>query len=85
MKFPVLVRKRVCFFPTAAGWSGIVLIVLSLSILVFVWIHPFLSENRPVHAEILIVEGWMPDYGLIETRKIFQQGNYRLLLTTGGP
>ena len=48
-------------------------------------IHPFLSPNRPIGGEILVVEGWIPDYCLREALQTFRSRGYRLLVTTGGP
>ncbi len=38
----------------------------------------FLSLNRPVKADVLVVEGWLPDYALEEAMAIFKQENYSL-------
>lgn len=45
--------------------------------------HPFLAVTRRVDADILVVEGWIPDYMLPATAQEFQQGGYRRLLVSG--
>jgi hypothetical protein len=47
-------------------------------------IHPFLAKNAPLEADILVVEGWLPDYALEAAMNEFKQGSYRQLVTIGG-
>lgn len=47
--------------------------------------NAFLSLDRPVESDVLIVEGWLPDYALEEVVHIYRQGNYKKIITTGGP
>jgi hypothetical protein len=46
-------------------------------------IHPLLSSNDPLNTNILVVEGWLPDYALHEAVLVFRQGNYSQVFTTG--
>jgi hypothetical protein len=69
-------------------WRGWTLLLLSLSAavgLLAVSIHPFLAVNRPVHGNILVVEGWLSDQRLEGAVALFNEQGYRLLVTTGGP
>jgi hypothetical protein len=34
---------------------------------------------------VLVIEGWVPDYALLEGWKEYQRGQYKTLLTVGGP
>ncbi len=47
--------------------------------------NAFLSLNRPVKSDVLVVEGWLPDYALEESMEIFKRENYKKIVTTGGP
>jgi hypothetical protein len=47
-------------------------------------IHPFLAPNRPVKSDILVVEGWVPDYALKRGLDLSVEGNCRWLLLAGG-
>jgi len=47
--------------------------------------NAFLSLNRPVKTDVLVVEGWLPDYALEASMGIFRSGNYKKIVTTGGP
>ena len=48
-------------------------------------VHPFLAVTSRGQAEVLVIEGWIPDYALLEGWKEFQRGHYTVLLTVGGP
>ena len=49
-------------------------------------INDFLAINRRVEANILVVEGWVYDHPAIrEAAEEFERGQYRLLITVGGP
>jgi len=45
----------------------------------------FLSLTSPVTAEILIVEGWLPDDAMRDAIAEFKRGGYKYLVTSGGP
>ncbi|AFY96783.1 ElyC/SanA/YdcF family protein [Chamaesiphon minutus] len=47
-------------------------------------IHVFLSKNSPIEAEVLVVEGWLPDYALQSAAMEFKDGAYHKLITIGG-
>ncbi len=65
---------------TIAAPIGIVLLGLSI-----INIHPFLAKNDPVATEILVVEGWLPDYAIEAAMVEFQTGSYKTLITVGAP
>ena len=39
--------------------------------------------NRPVAAEVLVVESWLPDYAFRGAVEEFQRGKYKYVITTG--
>lgn len=45
--------------------------------------HPFLALNQPVKADILIVEGWVPDYVLAGAAREYQAGKYARVFISG--
>lgn len=47
-------------------------------------IHPFLALDLQVPADILVVEGWVPDYALRRGLDLSVDRNLRYLLLTGG-
>lgn len=77
--------RRECLVPTVWGWCAIALLaVIGCGVYVFS-IHQFLSPVHPVESEILVVEGWIPEYALQQTAGDFNRGRYRVLVVTGGP
>jgi hypothetical protein len=49
-------------------------------------INDFLAINRRVETNILVVEGWVYNHPAIrEAAEEFERGQYRLLITVGGP
>ena len=69
---------------TPIGWVALSIAFGIVLISIIFFIHPFLAPTNPVGGDILIVEGWLPDYALKEAKERFQQGGYQLLVTTGG-
>jgi hypothetical protein len=70
---------------TWRGWSlgaGVLLLVGFLGV---DFGASFFHANQPIAAEVLIVEGWLPDYALRDASQEFKRGHYRYLITAGGP
>lgn len=82
--FPLL-RKREAWLPTWRGW--VLILILCLGTLIWIGrnIHGFLALTRPVTADVLVIEGWVPDTVLKSAIAEFDRGAYRLLITCGGP
>lgn len=79
-----------CFCIPNLGLILVAIVVLSLIgivILVFaiVNLHSFLAKNAPVDTDVLIVEGWLPDYAIAAAMKEFESGEYKTLITVGAP
>ena len=79
-----LTTVRECRVLTPIGWSTLSIAFGLVLVSTMLFIHPFLAPTKPVHGDILVVEGWLPDYALKKAKERFQQGNYQLLVTTGG-
>jgi DUF218 domain len=47
--------------------------------------HSFLAVTNRVPANVLVVEGWIHDYGVNAAVKEFKTGHYLQIYTTGGP
>lgn len=61
----------------AAGLIGVA------AILFILFVHPFLAVTQRVDADVLVVEGWIPDYMLPPAATEFHEGKYSLLLVSG--
>lgn len=51
----------------------------------FKTLYPFLAVNSPVAANVLVVEGWIPDYTIDDAIALFKRKSYNYLITTGLP
>jgi DUF218 domain len=61
------------------------LVGIAVGIFAIANLHSFLAKNAPIDADLLVVEGWLPDYALKAVVKEFKQGSYRQVVTIGGP
>ncbi len=65
---------------TPLGW-GMATIGLGVTLLSLVlFAYPFLAPTQPVAGEILVVEGWLPDYALEKVKDRFANGQYKLVV-----
>ena len=85
MKPPPLVRRTQLWLPTWFGWLVLLVAVAASTAFVVRKLYWFLSPNDLVSADVLVVEGWISERGLLQAMKVFQAGDYRFLLTSGGP
>lgn len=79
-----LTNIRECRALTPMGWGLLIVVISIISITLILRVYPYLAPTHPVGGEILVVEGWLPDYTLEKVKGRFQQGKYELLITTGG-
>lgn len=80
-----LLRRRECIVPTWRGLLSLALFATLLMVMAALLVHPFLAVTDPAPAEVLVVEGWVPDYVMEEARIEFERNHYRRLYVTGGP
>jgi hypothetical protein len=85
MKAPPLVRRTQLWLPTWFGWTVLLMVVAASTTAIVRNLYTFLSPNNPVTADVLVVEGWIPEEALLEAMSAFQEGGFRFLLTSGGP
>jgi hypothetical protein len=80
-----LILRRETWVLTLQAWSILLFLIITLFSLSFANLNSFLSLNSPVPADILVVEGWIPDDAIALSIQEFKKGNYRQIITTGGP
>jgi len=85
MAFLGQIKRKERWGLSLQGWLFIVVLGLAVFCGVIISIHPFLAVNEPVQGEILVVEGWLPDYAIEKVMVIFKSGGYSRIVTTGGP
>ena len=80
-----LCRYRTCPVPTWRGWLVLLLAGAALGGVAGRGLHPFLAAHESLPGGVLVVEGWMVDYGIEAARAEFGRNHYTQLLVTGGP
>ena len=75
---------RECRVLTWFGWSLFSTVICLILIYLVLFAYPFLAPTKPIDGEILIAEGWLPDYALSKVKIRFQGGSYKFLIITGG-
>jgi len=78
-----LVKQKVCYRLTFAGFSLILGINLLALIVIIRSISAFLVVNRPLETEVLIVDGLLPGYGYDSIVSLVKKNSYKYLITTG--
>ncbi|MGB5278028.1 MAG: ElyC/SanA/YdcF family protein [Gammaproteobacteria bacterium] len=85
MTYWSLRKRKEIWTLTWQGWL-LVLAIMGASLLYLSrQIYPFLATSSPTHGEILVVEGWMPDYAVSQAIPLFNEHDYQLIVTTGIP
>lgn len=79
-----LLRRREVVVPSPRGALILVILIAAAGWTFFLNVQPFLAANRPVGGEVLVVEGWIPDYAMREALATFRSRPYKLMITTGG-
>ena len=79
-----LFRRRECVVPTWRGWA----LMLATAAVVVIFgggnMHSFLAVTAPVPAEVMVIEGWAPDYAFREAVAEFKRHHYSKVYVTGG-
>jgi len=80
------------FFNKKERWSltktGLVIFLTccaAIFLLAFLQLYDFLSVRAPIKAEILVVEGWVPDHVLKGVVDDFSKNNCIFIFSVGGP
>ena len=79
------VKRKEVWVPTFRGWLVLFTLVAILFSVITTSLFPFLAVNRAVQADLLVVEGWLPQYALKKAIEEFKKQPYRILVTTGAP
>ncbi len=83
-RFFGLIERRLRWSFSWKGWVLASGAVVCLLLLLVVNVHPFLAVTDRTNADVLVVEGWLPNYALEECISEFNARHYRLIMTVGG-
>jgi hypothetical protein len=78
-------KRKECFVPTVWTWLAFCALCAIIMAAYALTIHDFLAPVSPLQADVLVVEGWMPEYALKQAAADFKTNGYRLMIVTGGP
>ncbi len=79
-----LVARRECWALTPLGRLVSLVIVGAIVLGSMRMAHPFLAVTDRAHGQVLVVEGWSPDYTAKEAALEFGRGGYQHLLVVKG-
>ena len=85
MALPSLFKRRQVWLPTFWGLIIFTVVIATVLNVVFRNIGYFLAQDQPIKGQYLVVEGWLAEPALLTAIAQFKQGDYQLLITTGGP
>jgi len=85
MKPNMFFSRRYVWVPTIWTVSIVFITTIGLAFYTFKNAAYFLAENSPVDSSILVVEGWLAEAELEQALVEFNEGDYNLMVTTGGP
>lgn len=80
-----LIHRQEVWVLTIQGWLVVLVGAAALMLFLLNNIYPFLALNSPIKADVLVVEGWMPDCAIKSAISEFKRGGYQKLVTTGLP
>jgi hypothetical protein len=67
------------------GWMALIILILLPIYLVFSNLYSILAPVQREQTEVLVLEGFISDYVLLDAIKEFNNNHYTLLITTGTP
>ena len=82
----IFFKRKEIVVPTLRGFILLSTLFFMAIIAFGLHIHGYLALSRPLSdAQILLVEGWLPDYALQEALEELEDGSYEAIATIGGP
>jgi hypothetical protein len=78
-----LFKRKEAWVLSLRGLLAVFLVAATIAAVVFFGAQPFLAVTDRTNSQVLVVEGWLPDYALLDGWKEFQAGHNRFLLVTG--
>jgi uncharacterized SAM-binding protein YcdF (DUF218 family) len=67
------------------GWVAVILFCFAFAALAIFRVFPFLAVSDRQPTDILVSEGWLPDYAVQRVAAEFRTGGYARVFATGGP
>jgi len=80
----IIIRKERWSF-SWYGWLVVALVLLLGTVGLVHSIFPFLAVTHRLDSDVLVVEGWVPQFAIDAAAREFRSGAYSIAYTTGGP
>lgn len=78
-----LITKKELYVPTLWGWLLLMLALVLMTRGYVSHIYPFLGVSKPVRAQVLAVEEWIPPSALKNAAREFRDNDYAVLVVLG--
>jgi len=85
LKFLGILVQKLRWGLSWRGWLVSLSTILLAGFLLLMVVHPFLAVTHRVDARVLVVEGWIGEYGIAAASREFNTGRYQRIFITGGP
>ena len=83
-RFFGLVNRRERWSLSLRGWIFLFGTFLLVGLGAVLGVHPFLAHHAPVKADVLVVEGWIPEAAIKLAAAEVLRGNYKTVYSVGG-
>jgi uncharacterized SAM-binding protein YcdF (DUF218 family) len=80
-----LLNQRLRLGLSLKGWFALFIALAASAALFVLRVHSFLAVNHPIHADALVIEGWISDRAFEKVVSELGRGHYSHTYTTGGP
>ena len=80
-----LLGRRSLLLPTRRGWLLLLILTAGLGWFVLHHLEPFLADNDPLPDGVMVVEGWVPDFGMQMVIQQVRSSPTHKIYVTGGP
>lgn len=83
--WPRFFSRQLRWGPTWRGWLLLIACASIVGVTLLRSIHPFLALNQPLNADVLVIEGWIPEHALVRCADLIKKGSFKAVVTVGGP
>lgn len=78
-------KVKKVYFPTILGWLIILIGLFVFSFFLIKMTYTFLSQEVKPNSKVLVVEGWIPQYGIKNAIDYYNEHGYKYMIITGVP
>ncbi len=79
-----LIKRKECWSLTSRGWLALLIIFCTSAYIFSRTVYGFLSVHKPIDAQALVIESWIPDFAVVALLAEVDLEEYDLILAAGG-